>query len=305
MRKLLSFLMAGVLFLTAVGCAAVMKTQGKETAYDLYFMEADLEAAAGKSALHAEQILLPEDDVEKLGTQKMAEYLVQKLLEGPKNQGLRNTIPEGTRLLSLKMMGTRAVVDLSAEYERLSGVLLTMADYALTLTLTQLPQIMSVKVSVQGRDLTYRDSQVFTEQDVLLAPEGDILGTVAARLYFPNEATELQPESRVLELYEGDTQIAAVIRALEKGPEEKGLFPIFSGNFRMGKVWLEDTVCYVNLSAVLLETVEDPAWLSLVLESIGSSICSLDAVEEVRYLVDGTEARWYGPVNISEPYTEP
>ena len=42
---------------------------------------------------------------------------------------------------------------------------------------------------------------------------------MTAQLYFLNEAGELVPEERTLSLYEGDTQVSAVIRALENGPE--------------------------------------------------------------------------------------
>jgi germination protein M len=179
-----------------------------------------------------------------------------------------------------------------------------MADYALTLTLTQLPQIMSVRINVQGRELAYRDTQVLTPQTILLAPEGDILGTVAAKLYFVNEILELQAEERILELYEGDTQIAAVVQALKDGPEENGLFPVLSEDFRIGKVWLEDTVCYINLSSALLESMEYTEGLPVALQALGRSLCSLDTVEEVRYLVDGEVADRYGSADISEPYTE-
>lgn len=303
MKKLLTLFLAALLLTS--GCAPAEETPPEgQVGYDLYFREADLTSAAGQSALRAEQIFLPAETADEIGTQKTAEYLVQKLLEGPTDEGLRNTIPAGTSLLSLKLLGTRAWVDLSAEYERLSGVALTMADYALTLTLTQLPQIMSVRINVQGRELAYRDTQVLTPQAILLAPEGDILGTVVVQLYFVNEILELQAEERVLDLYEGDTQISAVVQALKEGPEGNGLFPAFPEDFRIGKVWLEDTVCYVNLSSALLESMEYTEGLSVTLQSLGKSLCSLDTVEEVRYLVDGEVADRYGSVDISEPCTE-
>ena len=100
----------------------------------------------------------------------------------------------------------------------LSGVELTLADQAITLTLTQLPDILSVQITVRGQELAYRSKQVFTARDVLVAPEGDVVGTAEVTLYFPDESGVLQPEERTLELYEGDTQVSAVARALENGP---------------------------------------------------------------------------------------
>ena len=86
---------------------------------------------------------------------------------------------------------------------------LTLADQAITLTLTQLPDILSVQITVRGQELAYRSKQVFTARDVLVAPEGDVVGTAEVTLYFPDESGVLQPEERTLELYEGDTQVSA------------------------------------------------------------------------------------------------
>ena len=83
--------------------------------------------------------------------------------------------------------GAYAKVDLSSNYRSLSGVALTLADYAITLTLTQLPQIAIVSITVRGQDLAYRDTQTFTARDVLLSSNEDVIGTVPATLYFLDE----------------------------------------------------------------------------------------------------------------------
>jgi len=98
---------------------------------------------------------------------------------------------------------------------------------------------------------------------------------------------------------------SAVVRALEKQPEDKTLLPAFPEGFRIGKVWVEERVCYVNLSSLLTDVIEDTSRISTALRALGGSLCSLDTVEEVRYLVDGEAANRYGFVDISEPYTEP
>jgi len=301
MKKLLTLLLCGAL-LAAIGCAP--KTEPEGVPYALYFREADLEAVPGKSALRAETVYLPESVAEE-ETQQVAEQLLQLLLDGPQDEKLQSPFPLGTSLLSLKLTGSRAVADLSFEYERLSGVALTMADYAIALTLTQLPQIMSVKITVQGRELAYRDTQIFTSQNILLMPEGDVLGNITVRLYFPGIDGRLYARETSLDLYEGDTQVLAVVRALEENPEDKELLPVFPEGFRIGKVWVEDTVCYVNLSSTLLDAMEDTARIPVTLRALAASLCSLETVEEVRYLVDGEAAERYGTVDISKPYTEP
>ena len=91
-------------------------------------------------------------------------------------------------------------------------------------------------------------------------------------------------------------------RALENGPESKKLSAVLPEGFRVRSVWLEEDVCYVNLSSSQLETLAPEADLQTAADSLARSLCSLDTVDEVRFLVDGEFGRWYGSVDISEPY---
>lgn len=295
MRKLVSLLLCAAALLS--GCARGGESQ-QGTAYSLYFLEADLESVPGGDALRAETVYLEED----LGTTALAEALVERLLEGPSDATLENPIPAGTSLLSLELNGAYAKVDLSSNYRSLSGVALTLADYAITLTLTQLPQIAIVSITVRGQDLAYRDTQTFTARDVLLSSNEDVIGTVPATLYFLDEEGRLTPEERTLDLYEGDTQVSAVARALELGPENRSLRLAQPEEFQVKSVWLEEDVCYVNLSSSQLETLPEETDMPMILQALALSLCSLDTVSEVRFLVDGDFAAEYGGASIADPY---
>lgn len=295
MRKLVSLLLCAAALLS--GCARGGESQ-QGTAYSLYFLEADLESVPGGDALRAETVYLEED----LGTTALAEALVERLLEGPSDATLENPIPAGTSLLSLELNGAYAKVDLSSNYRSLSGVALTLADYAITLTLTQLPQIAIVSITVRGQDLAYRDTQTFTARDVLLSSNEDVIGTVPATLYFLDEEGRLTPEERTLDLYEGDTQVSAVARALELGPENRSLRLVQPEEFQVKSVWLEEDVCYVNLSSSQLETLPEETDMPMILQALALSLCSLDTVSEVRFLVDGDFAAEYGGAPIADPY---
>ncbi len=327
-----------VCLLLLFGCAGGREETGKL----LYFQERDLRAAAGGGALRTETI-----QVEETETQAVAETLVEALLRGPLDETLKSPIPKGTALLSLELQGSRAVVDFSAPYGTLSGVALTLADQAVTLTLTQLipkgtallslelqgsravvdfsapygtlsgvaltladqavtltltqlPDILSVQITVRGRELAYRSKQVLTAREVLVAPEGDVVGTLEARLWFPDEDGTLTEEDRTLVLYEGDTQVGALARALEEGPLEDSLYPAFPAGFRPRVVWQEAGICYVNLSSALLAELSEPEELPRALEALRRSLESLETVEETRFLVDGVYAADYGPVRLDE-----
>ena len=296
MKRWMCLLLSAALLLLALGCA--QKTEEEAEGYDLYFLRAEPEMGGG--ALQAEKAYLPE--LENADPEETAKGLMEALLQGPLDGALKSAVPMGTSLLSLEVSGGRALVDVSASYGSLSGVALTLADYAVTMTLTQVPEISSVKITVRGQELAYRNKQTFASRDVLLLPEEDVVGTVQAVLYFLDENGVLAPEERTLELYEGDTQVFAVARALENGPESKKLSAVLPEGFRVRSVWLEEDVCYVNLSSSQLETLAPEADLQTAADSLARSLCALDTVDEVRFLVDGEFGRWYGSVDISEPY---
>ena len=104
-------------------------------------------------------------------------------------------------------------------------------------------------------------------------------------------------------LFTGDAEAPAEARALENGPESKELSAVFPAGFRVKSVWLEEDVCYVNLPSVLLEEFPDENTLRQTLQSLGLSLCSLDVVDEVRFLVDGEFAPKYGTADIQDAFT--
>ena len=232
-------------------------------------------------------------DAETGAAPRLAEALLNELLKGPADETLKSALPAGTTLLTLELNGDRALVDLSPSYESLSGVALTLADSAIAMTLSQVPEVSSVQITVRGRELAYREQPVLNLRDILLTPEEDVISTVEARLYFLNQEGRLTAAEQILDLYEGDTQVSAVAKALEGRPEGRDLLSPLPEGFQVKSVWLEEDICYVNLSSALLEGLGESA-LQTALRALEDSLSSLEAVEEVRFLVDGEFRRDLG-----------
>ena len=91
-------------------------------------------------------------------------------------------------------------------------------------------------------------------------------------------------------------------RALELGPENRSLRLVQPEEFQVKSVWLEEDVCYVNLSSSQLETLPEETDMPMILQALALSLCSLDTVSEVRFLVDGDFAAEYGGASIADPY---
>lgn len=298
-KKITILALAGVAALLA-GCALLSRNemdrvQAPET-YDLYFQVEDLETAGGADALTAEP-----SSVQKLDgreTDILAADLMERLLSGPTELGLQSPFPAGTTLKGVHVEDGRAVVDLSTAYGSLSGVGLTMADYCVALTLTQLAEVDTVSVTVGGRELAYRGAQDFSERDVLFSSTEDVVGTIDVTLYFLSPHGGLAGEDRTLDLYEGDTQAETLVRALENGPEGKGLTSALPEGFTVQGVWMEEDVCCVNLTSSMLDSLPEGVILGPAIRALSRSLLTLEPVKAVRFLRDSQTVDQIGEVQV-------
>ena len=239
-----------------------------------------------------------------LALSKLFGVSMEALLTGPAvTTGLRSAIPEGTRLLSWSVKGDLAKLDLSEPYDTLEGVALTLADYCITLTLTQLENVKNVHITVNGRDVSRRGKQIFSASDVVLSgAEEEPVELTAALCFRRIGGNELGEELRVFRLTESQSATLAVLQALLAGPTEPGLQALLPQGVEVYSARVEAGVCYADFSAALLTDV--PVSLEqqrLVLHSIVESLQSLGHVQAVQILVEGEPLSDYGQVDVSQP----
>ena len=222
-KRLLLLLLCLTLLLT--GCAA-----GKEQmpVFRIY----GLSDTPGSDAISA--VTVDWSGQKSLTVDRQAQAALEQLLGGCTEPGYRSPIPQGVQLRSCQLTGGMALVDFSQGYEQLSGIDLTMADYCVTLTLSQLPGVSVVRITVEGQELAYRSHSLLRSQDLLMTSEDDVSRTLAIRLYFPAQSTgQLTPESRTLTLHEGDSSAEAIVSALLAGPQADGLSPLLPDGFQV------------------------------------------------------------------------
>lgn len=294
----LLLLLCGAVLTTTIGCACTARKEQTKEANDyfLYYEVRDLNAVQGGDAIGKEQTSVKKANAET--SQQLAVTLMKRFLAGPREKRLKSPVPEKTALRSVQLDKRHAIVDLSASYGTLSGVLLSMADYCITMTLTQISNIQTVSVTVDGQELAYRDIHDFSVSDILKSDTEDVIGTVTVSLYFPNAKGELTAERRSLALYEGEIQAKAVIKALRDGPKSSKLKAVLPRNFSVHSVWVKDSVCYVSLSTAELKKISKQADLNAALQALAKSLHSLNSVNSVQYLVNGKIAGSFNGVDI-------
>ena len=293
---------AGALFvilaLLLAACAAPAEERTADD-YELYYA-VRLEDNDGGDAIRARTLRVADSGA--MTTPALAEALVTELLSGYDDLELRSPFPSGTNLQKITVAGGRAFVDLSEQYARLSGIDLSIADACLTLTLTQLEGIYAVRITANGREIPYRQTQLLTAADALLSSDEDVIRPINVTLWFLDRDTgELRAQQQTLALYEGQTRASAVVDALKRGAGGDGsLLTLLPENFTIVSSRTENGTCYVNLSG-FAPLMMDESMRELAIESLSRSLLSLSGVNEVQYLVDGEAApQWTTTFATSE-----
>ncbi|MGM9606235.1 MAG: GerMN domain-containing protein [Oscillospiraceae bacterium] len=294
MRRMLALTLA-LLALSACAPAAEEPAAGEE--YGLWFAVERDSTRSDYSAVAREG--------RRWDREPSARELVQALLDGPESDGLYAPFPSGVTIQSIAVDGeTRtARVNLSEQYGGLAGFDLTLADYCIALTLCQLPQVETVRVTVEGKYIPYRDRQDLRTGDVLLSGIAEEPDTFLAALYFPSRTGgTLTAEYRQVSRTNGGSPVEIVMAELLRGPTDSlGSLPLPAGT-QVRSLSVRDGVCFVDLSAeFLVDAPQEGEQAGLTLYALVDTLCALSGVSQVQLLIEGENVESYGGVSAGTP----
>lgn len=273
MKKLLCLVLAVLTVLSAAGCGNTEETVEGLLLYTL----TGAEMRPGGDIITASVVPWDELPDERSEQAKAVMELLMQSEDSP--------LPMGTLLRSVEIAGSTAYVDLGGAYTTLSGMDLTIADYCITLSLTQLTGVYAVRIMAEGRESHRRAKQVLLAGDALLSSMDDVVRTLTAKLYFPNENGVLTAEERLLTQYEGDSAAKVVLEALSNSPEDEALLPLLPEGFIGMTARMEAGVCHLNIPAdsmALLGEKEEQT-----VQAIARSLLSVEGIREVQLYIDG------------------
>lgn len=276
MKRTLSILLSALLLLSLLGCT--IKEETVTEGLRLYGVNAAQSRLGGDVITST---IVPWSDLPD-DREAQAAAVAELLLTS--TEDYLSPLPAGTMLRSVKLSGSTAYVDLSSAYYQLSDIALTIADYCITLSLTQLTGIYAVRITVEGRELPYRDKALLLSGDVLLSSMDDVLRTLTATLYFPDETGEVVAQDRLLTQYEGESGAQVVLNALLEGPEGDELLPLLPEGFVGMTARMESGVCHLNIPAESMALLRDGA---ATVQAIEDSLLSVEGIREVQLYVDG------------------
>ena len=97
--------------------------------------------------------------------------LMEALLSGPTEEELNSPFPSGVSLRSWGLEEGVLVLNLSEQYGGLADVSLTLADYCLVLTLSQVDGVDAVQIQSAGHTYHSRSHQTMQAEEALLDQE--------------------------------------------------------------------------------------------------------------------------------------
>lgn len=233
---------------------------------------------------------------------------VLALIEGPKTQGLRSNIPEGTKLLGVNLKDKVAIVDFSKEFAAVNGNAEITERFSVVNTLTGIKGVDRVKIRVEGKDLTGPSGKPFGEMGPVALDTGGVPAATEEKvitLYFGNSnADKVIAEMRKVEAVKGEPPEGTILTELIKGPRTEGLHPTIPSGTKVLSVKTVDGLCTLDLSREFVDNSPGgTASEAITINSIVDSLTELDSVKKVQFLIEGKKQKVYTHVVFDKPFS--
>lgn len=216
---------------------------------------------------------------------------MEELLKGPQDEGLKSTIPPGTKLLDIKIEGETAVVNFSEDFSNFAGMMSeTISVISVVNTLTDLEGIEKVQILVEGEDLVAPSGEPYGALGKYDVEEVNRdLSMTDIILYFSDEqAMYLMPEIRQVEKDKPIEKI--IVEQLIEGPKKDGLYPTIPEGTSLISIEVKDGTAYVNFSEELKTNHRGgSSGEAMTINSVVNSLTELDDIDRVMFLIEGKE----------------
>ncbi len=292
MKKIIAFLMC-ICVLTCFFTACDKKSETEET-LTLYFIDAE------KKNMVTEEIEIPEEKKDNL-----LAFAVNALISGPQSENCKRAIPEGTALLGIELSENIATVNLSEKFNTGTKIDKLWSRYTLINTLCGIEGVSKTQILVDGNIIT----SISTGEPLGPMSKDDIVtdvtqitnDTTVATLYFADEnVMHLRAETREIALKEGEPLEKVFVEELFKGPKNSGLYSILPQGVKVLSVETKDGVCFLNLSAEFTAAGMGGSTEMLTVYSVVNTLCEIDTVDKVQFLVEGKKIEGFGHLSLTE-----
>ena len=229
----------------------------------------------------------------------------------PKSEALIGAIPEGLEIFEISLEDGVAAINVSSQYRELKISEEMFFRAAIVWTLTDFYFVDKVEIFVEGEPLKkINDEPVgpIGRDELIINAQIDPQPTNSSRilrLYFTDsKANRLVGEDRRVEINPNQPIERYVLEQLILGPKENGNMPTVPVETKIRDIQTQDGICYVDLSQeFVLRHSGGSTGEMFTIYSIVNSLCELQEVEKVQFLIEGEKQDEYkGHIEFSKPF---
>lgn len=284
MKRVKKYILTGMLLiLLAVlsGCGTQEPETGKKIA--VYYVN----TAETKVEVHDQYLntKTPEGQLEEIMT---------FLSTTPEKLEYKAPFDMGFQILDYEVEDGKLAINVDKAYSDLSATTEVLVRAAIVRTLTQLPSVKYVTITVEGSQLyDNAGEQVgWMNADQFINNDGNEINTyelVKVKLYFANADGNKLIAAYREKHYSTNTPLERfVVEELIAGPsgQIEGLYPVINPETKIINILTKDGICYVNLDSNFLTVVNNVS-TEVAVYSIVNSLVELDNINKVQILVNG------------------
>lgn len=279
-KRLGIFLVLACLFWA---CACGKKEKSGEKVYQVYYVS----NSETKVEMHPY--------VMEAGTPEgQLEELLKSLAAEPAKLEYKAPFAMGFQVLGTVLEEGRLQIDVDAAYRGLAPITEILVRAAVVRTLTQLPEVSLVSITVEGSQLLDSKQKAvgWMNADQFIDNDGNEINTyeeVRVRLYFADGSGKKLIAADREKHYSTNTPLERfVVEELIAGPSGRidGLYPSVNPGTKIVSVLTKDGVCYVNLDETFLAVVNNVS-TDVSVYAIVNSLVELNTVNKVQILING------------------
>ena len=243
---------------------------------------------------------------------EMADAVLEKFQNSPKNPNLFKNMPDGLKIVeSPKLIIDPERTDLifainfSREYYNMTPVEEMLFRASLVWTMTDLDFINNVEIKVENENINNSTGMPINLQNRINIDIHPLIKPYKTEsreivLYFADETgSKLLNEQRLIEVNPDLPIEKFIVDQIIRGPGQKGHFPTVSADVKILRVENQEGTCFVDLSADFLSKGPSmPVTDEVAIYSIVNSLMEVTRVRKVQFLIEETR----GNIDLSRPF---
>lgn len=220
----------------------------------------------------------------------------EELIKGSADKKHNPIMSKNVKINNIRLADKTLVIDFSNEYDK-DNLLTT---YAVIKTMSQFPDVETVKVTVNGK--TALSEGALSGEEINLESDDDC--ATGMNLYFANKKkTKLVREYRKINITDTQPVEQYIVSELIKGPRNANSSALLSSDTGVISVETTEGTCYVNFKQDFIsKNVSASEVEKLTIYSLVNSLTEREHIKNVQFLVEGKKTERFGDMEIENLY---